>query len=111
METILINGNIWLEISGLKLGRGRVNLLENIKKYGSISSAAKILKIPYRQAWSMVKEMNNCAHNELVKKKIGGSHGGGAELTAEGEKVLKTFYRTQKKFDNFRKKTITTLNK
>ncbi|NUM31199.1 MAG: LysR family transcriptional regulator [Bacteroidetes bacterium] len=111
MDETKINGNIWIEISRLKLGRGRVNLLENIKKFGSITAAAKSIKIPYRQAWAMVKEMNNSAKTELVKMKIGGKHGGGAILTEEGEKVLLTFYKTQKQFEDFKEKTINSLNK
>lgn len=111
MKSILIGGNIWLDISGLKVGKGRVDLLESIKKYGSISGAAKNLNIPYRKAWDMVKEMNKSSECELVIKTIGGMHGGGAILTGEGEKVLKAFYRTMKKFENFRENTVNILNK
>ncbi|MCC6722582.1 MAG: hypothetical protein IT243_10315 [Bacteroidia bacterium] len=76
MKTISVNGNIWLEISGLKIGKGRVDLLENIKKFGSISGSSKSLKIPYRKAWAMVMEINKSSNRELFIKTIGGNNGG-----------------------------------
>jgi molybdate transport system regulatory protein len=43
---------IWIETAeGPYLGTGRIMLLKNIKRYGSMLKAAKALKMSYRQAW------------------------------------------------------------
>ena len=51
MESLKIKGRIWIETeSGLKIGIGRARLLQQINDLGSITEAAKVLKIPYRKA-------------------------------------------------------------
>ena len=83
------------------LGLGRVILLEKIKKHGSINAAAKSIKMSYRQAWQLVKEMNECAKQPVIEKTIGGANGGGTVLTAYGEAVIKNFYTLQSKIQSF----------
>ena len=68
-----INGSIWIEgEQGAFIGFGRVMLLENIKKSGSISEAAKSMKMSYRQAWELVNSMNKQSQKPLVEKTSGG---------------------------------------
>jgi molybdate transport system regulatory protein len=89
---------VWVEeANGLFLGKGRVILLENIGKTGSITNAAKMLKMSYRQAWQMVKDMNDQANVPLVEKSLGGKGGGGAALTDAGKKAIKSFHGLEKK--------------
>lgn len=98
----LIRARIWIdEINGSFLGSGRVLLLENIGKTGSITNAAKELKMAYRQAWQLVQDMNNLAEQPLVEKILGGKTGGGAILTAAGERAIETFYRLEKRVNEF----------
>lgn len=73
------------------LGKGRVELLERIKRTGSIRNAAKEMQMSYRQAWQMVTEMNERSGVPLVEKKLGGKGGGGAMITEAGEKAIDTF--------------------
>lgn len=65
MNLFNIKGHVWLEVAGLQIGIGRAGLLEKIKEQGSISKAAQSLKISYRQAWTMVNEMNKGAKKRL----------------------------------------------
>lgn len=96
---------IWIdEEKGPYLGIGRIILLEKIKKTGSITNAAKSIKMSYRKAWQLVEDMNNRSHLPLVKKILGGKNGSGAELTKEGERIIKEFYRIEKEINNFIKK-------
>lgn len=93
---------IWLYANGEKLiGKGRVELLELINETGSISSAAKEMKMSYRQAWQMVKEMNERASMPLVKKQLGGKQGGGASLTVLGVKIIHEFRVLEQKINAF----------
>lgn len=111
MNTLHIKGNLWLEVAGLHIGNGRARLLEKIKEQGSISKAAQLLKISYRQAWSMVNEMNQGAKNKIVIKTIGGSEGGGTILTEEGENLLKQFHDMETEFKKFKTSVSNKLNK
>lgn len=93
---------LWIEeAEGPFLGIGKIWLLENIKKTGSITNAAKEMKMAYRQAWQLVEAMNQRAENPLVEKLLGGKGGGGARLTEAGEKAIQTFYALEKKVKDF----------
>jgi molybdate transport system regulatory protein len=89
---------VWInEEEGHFLGLGRVRLLENIKKTGSISKGAKEMKMSYRQAWQMVEDMNKRSDKPLVVKMLGGKGGGGAEITKAGDKAIKLYYQIEEK--------------
>lgn len=100
-----IKVRLWVEeAEGPFLGIGKIWLLENIGKTGSITNAAKEMKMAYRQAWQLVEEMNKRAESPLVEKLLGGKGGGGAKLTEAGEKAIQTFYELEKKVQDFVKK-------
>lgn len=93
---------VWIEeTEGAFLGIGKIWLLENIRKTGSITNAAKEMKMAYRQAWQLVEEMNQRAESPLVEKLLGGKGGGGARLTEAGEKAITVFYEIEKRIKDF----------
>lgn len=97
-----IEVRLWIEESeGSFLGIGRIWLLQNIEKTGSITNAAKEMKMAYRQAWQLVEEMNKHAECPLVEKLLGGKGGGGARLTEAGANAIQTFYALEKKIQDF----------
>lgn len=97
-----INFRIWFYKDTNKLlGKGRIELLELIQKTGSISKAAKVMEMSYRQAWQMVEEMNERAESPLVEKQLGGKSGGGATLTILGRKYIKAFHEMNLKVEKF----------
>lgn len=73
------------------MGPGKADLLEAIAQTGSISGAARSMKMSYRRAWLLVDVMNRCFRAPLVHSAAGGSHGGGAQLTDTGVAVLAQF--------------------
>lgn len=73
---------------GLTFGRGKADLLEAIATTGSISAAGRAMGMSYRRAWALVEEMNLAFTEPLVDSARGGSGGGGAHLTENGERVL-----------------------
>jgi len=101
---------VWLFAGEEKLlGKGRVELLERIKKTGSIAKAAKEMEMSYRQAWQMVEELNERAATPLVEKRLGGKSGGGALVTGAGEKAIIEFHKlvdSVNEFINKRSKNI-----
>jgi molybdate transport system regulatory protein len=97
-----IDVHIWIkEEKGHFLGKGRVQLLENIKSEGSITRGAKAMKMSYRQAWQMIEDMNKYANEPLVEKVLGGKGGGGAIVTEAGEKAIKLFYTMEEKIKKY----------
>ena len=74
--------------SGDRIGPGKIALLEAIRSTGSISAAARSLGMSYRRAWLLVEEVNGALRDPAVTAETGGRHGGGAALTAVGERVI-----------------------
>ena len=73
----------------------RIALLQHIAEQGSITRAAKSAGLSYRAAWDAIDELNNLAQQPLVERSVGGRGGGGAKLSAEGERVLRLYQRLQ----------------
>ena len=70
------------------MGPGKADLLEAIAETGSISAAARQMRMSYRRAWILVDTMNTCFKKPLVDTSKGGADGGGARLTPLGTNVL-----------------------
>jgi molybdate transport system regulatory protein len=89
---IVVKSKVWLEKDGkLFMGWGRATLLERIDQLGSISAAARSMKLAYRNAWLWVEAMNRLAPQPLVEKSTGGARGGYARLTEEGRKIVREY--------------------
>jgi molybdate transport system regulatory protein len=73
------------------IGPGKIELLEAIAQEGSISGAGRLLGMSYRRAWVLVSEMNHLLTSPAVNASTGGSHGGGATLTAVGKALIKRY--------------------
>jgi molybdate transport system regulatory protein len=74
--------------SEVAMGPGKADLLDAIAQTGSISAAARQMRMSYRRAWLLVRTMNECFAEPLVNAAKGGKTGGGASLTATGAEVL-----------------------
>ena len=91
-KTYSIKSRIWIcTENGTYLGEGRISLLKAIDKHGSISKAAKDMKMSYKKAWKLVDSMNSRGDQLLVIRKTGGSGGGGSELSEAGRKAIALF--------------------
>ena len=74
--------------SGARIGPGKITLLEAIRSQGSISAAARSLGMSYRRAWLLVEEINQTLREPAVTAESGGVRGGGAVLTAVGQRIV-----------------------
>ncbi|WP_178863929.1 winged helix-turn-helix domain-containing protein [Thiomicrorhabdus cannonii] len=83
------------------VGIGRIELLENIVRYGSISRAAKEMGMSYKKAWKLIDELNQMSDKPLVVKVQGGKQGGGATLTESGDALVKQFRVFEKQLAAF----------
>jgi molybdate transport system regulatory protein len=73
------------------LGNGRVKLLKAIDETGSLSKAAKQMKLSYKKAWNLLDSVNKNAKEPVVLTATGGKDGGGAEVTSYGKKLIEQF--------------------
>jgi molybdate transport system regulatory protein len=74
-----------------RIGPGKVELLEHIAAFGSISAGARQMSMSYKHAWLLVEDMNRLFGKPVVAATKGGRRGGGAELTAVGLAVVTRF--------------------
>jgi molybdate transport system regulatory protein len=70
------------------IGPGKIALLEAIRDTGSISAAARKLRMSYRRAWMLVDDLNRRLTKPVVQAAPGGKHGGGATLSPTGKKLV-----------------------
>ncbi len=75
----------------IAIGPGKADLLDAIASHGSISAAGRAMGLSYRRAWLLVDTMNRAFAAPLVAMAKGGSHGGGAVLTADGAAVCAAY--------------------
>lgn len=80
---------------GVRIGPGKVRLLELIDSEGSISAAARAMNMSYRRAWLLVHAMNEAFCEPVVSRSAGGRHGGGAQLTPLGATLLAEYRRIE----------------
>ena len=91
--------SIRLDFAGeRRLGPGKIVLLERIMETGSISAAGRRLKMSYRRAWLLVDAMNQMFAEPVVIAAMGGAHGGGAEVTEFGRRLVATYRSMEKRF-------------
>jgi molybdate transport system regulatory protein len=77
--------------SGCSIGPGKIALLEQIERSGSLSKAARILKMSYRRAWLLLEDLNRNMSQPVTTASIGGAGGGGARITPFGRHVIAAF--------------------
>ncbi len=81
-----------------RLGPGKVRLLELVDKTGSISAAAREMKMSYRRAWLLIEELNGVFGKPVVETMAGGSGGGGAKVTLHGRSIIMAFRALESDF-------------
>ena len=85
------------------MGWGRAMLLDNIDRLGSISAAARAMRLGYRNAWLWIEAMNRLAPTPLVDKSTGGVGGGRARLTDKGREIVSQYRELRSRFEEFLK--------
>jgi molybdate transport system regulatory protein len=73
------------------VGPGKIALLEQIGRGGSLSQAARDLKMSYRRAWQLLESINTTFREPVVLTQKGGRGGGGAILTPFGHALIESY--------------------
>lgn len=76
---------------GARIGPGKIALLEEIARSGSISAAGRAMKMSYRRAWELVEDLNRNLGEPVVETAAGGSGGGGTRLTPGGLRLVQQY--------------------
>jgi molybdate transport system regulatory protein len=78
------------------IGPGKIALLEAIRDTGSISAAARKLRMSYRRAWMLVDDLNRRLSSAVVEAASGGRAGGGARLSPTGHRLVSLYRRIER---------------
>jgi molybdate transport system regulatory protein len=79
-----------------RIGPGKILLLENIDKFGSISAAGRAMDMSYKRAWDLVDEINRVCRQAAVERQTGGRNGGGAALTPFGASLVARYRKIER---------------
>ena len=82
--------------AGSRIGPGKIQLLENIDKLGSISAAGRAMDMSYKRAWDLVDEINRVCRQAAVERQTGGRNGGGAALTPFGASLVVRYRKIER---------------
>lgn len=89
MVELKLRSSQWIvdENDNIIIGKGRMEILENIEKTGSINQAAKIMKMSYKAVWSKIKS----TEKHLNAKIVHADKKNGTCLSEEGKKLLEQY--------------------
>jgi len=73
------------------VGPGKIALLEQIERCGSLSQTARNLNMSYRRAWQLLESLNSSFVEPVALTSKGGRGGGGAKLTLLGERLIHVY--------------------
>mgnify|MGYP001171405675 CR=1 FL=1 len=88
-------------VKQFSLGQRQMALLRQIAATGSITQAAKAVKLSYKAAWDAVATMNNMGEQPLVASATGGKHGGGSRLTDYGLRQIQLYDTVEAEYRRF----------
>jgi len=74
--------------AGSYVGPGKIELLETIRDAGSLSQAARNMRMSYRRAWLLLESLNASFREPATVATTGGRGGGGVTVTAFGLSLI-----------------------
>ncbi len=92
-----------------RIGPGKIQLLENIRAFGSISAAGRAMEMSYKRAWDLVDEINRICRQPAVERQTGGKNGGGAVLTPFGVSLVARYRKIERDAASAVKKELAAL--
>ena len=93
----------WIENEKKELlfGKGKTEILQEIKRTGSISKAAQNLGMNYKKAWSHIKLLQSNLDDTLVITQKGGGADSGTTLTPLANEYIDKYRQLQKDIEEF----------
>ena len=94
-----------------RIGPGKILLLEEIHRNGSISAAGRAMEMSYKRAWDLVDEVNRICRQPAVERQTGGKNGGGAVLTPFGLSLVARYRKIERDATTAARKELEALRK
>ena len=82
---------LWLDYRGRAFGDGPARLLDGVEQEGSLRKAAAELGMSYNKAWRILHAAEERLGFPLLDRSVGGSLGGGSQLTPEAQDLMKRY--------------------
>lgn len=82
---------LWLDYRGRAFGDGPARLLDGVQQSGSLRKAAQDLGMSYNKAWRILHAAEQRLGFPLLDRSVGGTAGGGSQLTAEAQDLLRRY--------------------
>lgn len=81
---------LWFKVllSSGAIGHGKIDLLRLVAETGSVSAAARRMRMSHVRSVKLVAELNILGPEPLIRTRSGGETGGGSTLTEAGRAVL-----------------------
>ncbi len=100
LKRVRTNFKFWLETEdGYVFGEGPFELLCKIRELETLTAASEAMRMSYRHAWGVIKDVEKKVGVPILKTRKGGSSGGGgAELTEEGYSLVNEYYRLKEAY-------------
>jgi len=93
------------------IGPGKIALLEGIGRSGSLSQAARDLKMSYRRAWLLLASVNTAFRLPVARLSTGGTGGGGARVTPFGHALIAAYRTLESDITQSARTTFVTLSR
>jgi len=87
---------IWLDQNGKAFGEGPYELLKRVEKSNSLNEAAHQMGMSYSKAWRLIQTMEKRLGFVLLDRQIGGSSGGGSQVTPNGKELMRRYGQFEK---------------
>ncbi|MUM76766.1 LysR family transcriptional regulator [Pseudodesulfovibrio sp. F-1] len=92
--------HLWFETKeGVLFGLGRLQLLRQVERCGSLKAAAEALGMSYRGAWGKIKTTEELIGRKLIER--ADSRRAGYHLTAYGSGIAKSFDQWYREVESY----------
>jgi molybdate transport system regulatory protein len=82
----------------VRLGPGKIRLLEAIRDSGSLSQGARNMGMSYRRAWILVESLKQSFREPVTVANTGGKDGGGMRVTEFGDALIENYRELERDF-------------
>ncbi len=72
-------------------GPGVAELLDGVRRRGSLQGAARDMNMSYSKAWTIMRDAEAIWGFPLIRRYVGGKDGGRSVLTGQAEEILKRY--------------------
>ena len=88
----------------------KIDLLEAIRKVGSLSRGARLIGMSYRRARMLIDSFKGAFREPVTRAVRGGPGGGGVVLTQFGEELVDCYRNLEREFDTIAARRLHTIS-